>query len=116
MYNTRPYSSDAKDRDKKQVITGTRPSPFDNSVSSTLKNPYQTKLVGKINTIKNQKKREEIKNPIMNYERPISANINGDKKKLKPNGIPNPLAEKLGFDMMVTGSTAKKRYPSSNPK
>jgi len=40
MYNTRPYSSDAKDRDKKQVITGTRPSPFDNSVSSTLKNPY----------------------------------------------------------------------------
>lgn len=32
----------------------------------------------------------------------------------------NPVAEKLGIDMMVTNSTsgtnAKKRFPSSNPK
>jgi hypothetical protein len=50
------------------------------------------------------------------YERPISANSGSDKKKMVKAPVSNPIAEKLGYDMMVMGSTAKKRYPSSNPK
>lgn len=55
----------------------------------------------------------------MTYDRPTSANINSDKKKPPTTTKPppsNPLAEKLGYDMMITGSSSKKRYPSSNPK
>jgi len=49
----------------------------------------------------------------MAYERPQSANIQADRKKIK-----NPLTYGTGIgmgreEMMVTG---KKRYPSSNPR
>ena len=67
--------------------------------------------------MKGIKKKEEIKNPLMTYDRPTSANIGSDKKKApKPPVATNPLTEKLGYDMMITGSNSKKRYPSSNPK
>lgn len=52
----------------------------------------------------------------MTYDRPTSANINNDKKKGTKMVGGNPLNEKLGYDMMIMGSTAKKRYPSTNPK
>lgn len=77
------------------------------------------KMIGKIGTnIKGGKKKEEIKNPIMTYDRPTSANMNLDKKKqaTKPTTTNNPINEKLGYDMMITGSNTKKRYPSTNAK
>lgn len=75
------------------------------------------KMIGKIGTnIKGIKKKEEIKNPLMTYDRPTSANIGSDKKKGTKVVTNNPLTEKLGYDMMITGSNSKKRYPSSNPK
>lgn len=51
----------------------------------------------------------------MNYDRPTSANINADKKK-GTKIVSNPINEKIGYDMMITGTTTKKRYPSTNPK
>ncbi len=53
----------------------------------------------------------------MTYDRPTSANMNLDRKKqpTKPT-TNNPISEKLGYDMMITGSNTKKRYPSTNPK
>lgn len=121
VYNTRPFSSDAKDREKKNVAqpNPTKLFPYDSSLSTTFKNPYEMKMIGKIGTNMKGgiKKKEEIKNPLMTYDRPTSANIGSDKKKTsKPPVTTNPLTEKLGYDMMVTGSNTKKRYPSSNPK
>ncbi len=122
VYNTRPFSSDAKDREKKNPNqtnpTANKLFPYDSSLSTTFKNPYEMKMIGKIGTnMKGAKKKEEIKNPIMTYDRPTSANMNIDKKKpvTKPPGS-NPISDKLGYDMMVTGSNTKKRYPSTNPK
>lgn len=114
MYNTRPFSSDAKDREKKAQ---TQPNPpYDSGLASTLKNPYESK-VGRIpQNSKPVRRKEEIKAPLTAYERPISANSGSDKKKAVKAPVSNPIAEKLGYDMMITGSTAKKRYPSSNPK
>jgi protein-tyrosine phosphatase len=80
VFNTRPFSSDAKEREKKNGS-------------------------------------QEIRNPVMTYDRPTSANINQDRRRpTKPPAPNNPLAEKLPYDMMITGSNSKKRYPSSNPK
>ena len=74
-YNTRPFSSDAKDREKKaQQNVTTNPInqklfPYDTSgMATTFKNPYEMKMIGKIGTnLKNPKKKEEIRNPIMAY-------------------------------------------------
>ena len=97
--------------------------PYDTTgMATTFKNPYEMKMIGKIGPgLKNPKKKEEIKNPLMAYDRPISANTNLDKKKGTKITPPNPVVEKMGIDMMVTNSTsansnAKKRFPSSNPK
>ena len=127
VYNTRPFSSDAKERDKKPTPPAGRLFGNETGMATTFKNPYEMKQIGKIGSNpKAIKKREEIRNPVMAYERPTSANIsNGgsDKKRvIKPTTTTNPLSEKLGYEMMVTGSgpatgsSAKKRYPSSNPK
>jgi len=119
IYNARPFSSDAKDREKKiNPVTNARLFGTD-AFSTTYKNPYETKMTGKIGTnLRGYKKREEIKNPMMAYDRPNSAkDKEAEKKKIGRLGVPNivPLTDKLG-EMMVTNSTAKKRYPSSNPK
>jgi hypothetical protein len=58
-----------------------------------------------------------VRAPISTFDRPTSANIASDKKKpSKPTSGNNILSDKLGYDMMITGSNSKKRYPSSNPK
>ena len=64
----RPFSSDTKDREKKLVTAPTKMFPYDSSMSSNFKNPYENKIVGKIGTsIKAPKKKEEIRNPIIAY-------------------------------------------------
>ena len=54
---------------------------------------------------------------MMIYDRPVSAKADDRKKvnKILPSHH-NHLAEKLGHDMMVTNSSAKKRFPSTAPK
>lgn len=118
MYNTRPFSSDAKDREKKAQTqpNPTKLFPYDSGLASTLKNPYESKVSRIPQNNKPVRRKEEIKPPLTAYERPISANSGSDKKKAVKAPLSNPIAEKLGYDMMITGSTAKKRYPSSNPK
>lgn len=74
------------------------------------------KVIGKIGlNNKISKKKEEIKNPMMAYERPQSANIAADRRRLKNGLLPTAV---LGSreEMMVTGLSSKKRYPSTNPK
>lgn len=123
VYNTRPFSSDAKDRQKKAQQPNPKLFPYDSGLATTFKNPYEMKMIGKIGTNVRPKKKEEVRNMLPN-ERPTSANPNpntfntpSDKKKPLRSGT-NPLSEKLGYDMMITGSSSssKKRYPSSNPK
>jgi len=115
MYNTRPFSSDAKEREKKQApVVNTRLFAND-GFSSTLKNPYEMKMASKIGGGRGIKKKEEIRNPMIVLDRPISANQISEKKRGRPPAMAM-LADKLGGEMMVTGSMAKKRYPSSNPK
>jgi hypothetical protein len=118
-FNTRPFSSDAKDREKKNPVQPAQNKlfPYDSGLATTFKNPYEMKMIGKIGSnIKPTKKKEEVRAPISTFDRPTSANIGSDKKKpIKPTAS-NPISEKLGYDMMITGSNSKKRYPSSNPK
>jgi hypothetical protein len=40
IYNTRPFSSDAKERDKKPPLQPNKVFPFDSGMSNTFKNPY----------------------------------------------------------------------------
>jgi len=50
------------------VTAPTKMFPYDSSMSSNFKNPYENKIVGKIGTnIKAPKKKEEIRNPIIAY-------------------------------------------------
>lgn len=78
---------------------------------SSFKSPYDSKLTNKIGSNnKLMKKKEEIKNPIVAYERPQSANIAAERRKVRNVG-PNYFEKKE--EMMVTG---KKRYPSTNPR
>jgi hypothetical protein len=51
-----------------------------------------------------------MRNPLMSYERPQSANIAGERRKINNIGV--GVVEKRD-EMMVTG---KKRYPSNNPR
>jgi len=55
-------------------------------------------------------KKDEIRNPVMAYERPQSANIAAERRKMKNLG--GNYFDK-NEEMVVTG---KKRYPSSNPR
>lgn len=74
-------------------------------------------MIGKINSNLGTKKREDQKNLMMIYDRPISAKSNEDKRKAgKVAGYHNVFADKLGHDMLVTNFSSKKRYPSSNSK
>jgi hypothetical protein len=73
------------------------------------------KMASKIGVARVTKKREEIRNPVVALDRPISANQMSDKKRGRPPPAMMMMADKLGGEMMVTNST-KKRYPSSNPK
>lgn len=81
------------------------------------RNPYQLKAGQRIGTsTKMPKKREEYKNPVIAaYERPQSANV-AQRKKMK---ITVPQA--FGMlpereEMIITGFSSKKRYPSSSQK
>jgi len=66
VYNTRPFSSDAKDREKKAQQNMASNSinqklfPYDTTgMATTFKNPYEMKMIGKIGTnLKNPKKKE----------------------------------------------------------
>jgi hypothetical protein len=82
LYNTRPYSSDAKERDKKvQNIPG-KMFPSDSGMSSTYKNPYERHLMGKLGAnLRTHKKHEDKKNLMMIYDRPVSAKTTEDKRK-----------------------------------
>ena len=52
-----------------------------------------------------------MKNPVMTYERPQSANISGERKKINKVGV--NLIDTRKDEMIVAG---KKRYPSTNPR
>jgi hypothetical protein len=52
----------------------------------------------------------------MAYERPQSANIAAERKKMKINQLLPTTAGGGREEMMVTGLSNKKRYPSTNPK
>lgn len=76
-------------------------------------------MIGKINSnLKGAKKKEDQKNLMMIYDRPISAKSNEDKRKggKLPGNYPNVFGDKLGHEMLVTNFASKKRYPSTNPK
>lgn len=116
-YNTRPYSSDNKDREKKANpydLKANKLFAFDNSINSNIKAAYDHKIVGKIgvttpSTIKNIKKEEVSRKGVLANDRPQSANIVGDRKKGK-NVYPYP-----GEELMIN-NIGKKRYPSSNAR
>ena len=59
------------------------------------------------------KKKEEIKNPVISNERPQSANISGERRKMSRVGVGLLEGGTKRDDLMVAG---KKRYPSSNPR
>ncbi len=59
LYNTRPFSSDAKERERKSQNQPGKYFPSDVNMSSTFKNPYETKMIGKIGSnLRGAKKRE----------------------------------------------------------
>lgn len=49
-FNTRPFSSDAKDREKKAPVqpANNKLFPYDSGMATTFKNPYEMKMIGKI--------------------------------------------------------------------
>ena len=79
------------------------------------KSPYDSKFPLKYGglTSKIPNKKQQIKNPIISYGRPQSANIAADRRRM------NNLGKQIGQlidkkeEMSITG---KKRYPSSNPR
>lgn len=86
MYNTRPYSSDNKEREKKNNPYDTKPNKLFgyDTFTSNLKNAYEQKVMGKIGSTASKavpsgygtkpgKKKEEPK-PFVANERPSSAN------------------------------------------
>lgn len=96
-----------------------KPYPHDSGLYSTFKNPYENKMIGKINSnLKGGKKKEDQKNLMMIYDRPISAKSTQEKRKGSKivGGHQNVFADKLGHDMLATNFSSKKRYPSSNAK
>ncbi len=85
---------------------------YDNSYKS----PYDSKFplkYGGLTASKIPTKKQQIKNPIMSYGRPQSANIAADRRRM------NNLGKQIGQlidkkeDISITG---KKRYPSSNAR
>ncbi len=80
---------------------------------TSFKSPYDSKLASKMVTSNSKmtKRKEEIKNPVLSYERPQSANLSGERRKI--NKVCMNLIDSKKDDMMITG---KKRYPSSNPR
>jgi hypothetical protein len=115
--NTRPYSSDQKDREKdkkpmhpKKILT------FDTNALLSFKSPYDTRLGGTRNGSqfkpRKEKEERELRNnpPAFPFERPQSA-------KNRSTGFSNRMKE----DLMVTNgitntfNLSKRRFPS-NPK
>lgn len=114
LYNNRPFSSDTKERKERAYQQqASKIHPSDSSLSSTLKNPYEAKLANKVGLHPRGKKKEESRNLMMIYDRPISAKVAEERRKNMKGLAYNPLAEKLGHDM-GPNSSGKKRYPSSN--
>ena len=52
----------------------------------------------------------------MAFERPQSANISAERKRLANQKLQTAMMAGQKEDMMVTGLNGKKRYPSTNPK
>jgi hypothetical protein len=119
IYNTRPFSSDGKDRERRGYNNpATKIHPSDSNTSTNFKNPYESKLSNKIGMgshIGGRRKRDEPRNLMMIYDRPISAKVNEEKRKIGKPG--SHIADKFGQsnDMMI-GNFSKKRYPSSNAR
>lgn len=91
----------------------------ESALSSASKNPYESKLIGKIGpNMRGAKKKEEQKNLMMIYDRPISAKSNEDRRKAPKVKAPDHhlITEKLGYDMLATNSSAKRRFPSTTTK
>lgn len=121
VYNTRPFSSDTKDREKK--VYEVKPSKLFgyDTYTSNIKNAYEDKVAGKIGVFGSSqpgkgKKKEEPK-PFLANERPQSANMQAELRK----GKTGPGVGLLGREeMMVTGlggtSSNKKRTPVSITK
>ena len=88
--------------------------PYDNLITN-FKSPYETKSVGSkigsFNKLTKKKQEDEFRSPLMTYERPQSANIAAERRKMKNTGSGGFNTKKE--EMVVTG---KKRYPSSNPR
>lgn len=84
IYNTRPFSSDNKERDRRARLH-----PSETSMASTLKNPYESKLV---NRGPLPRRREEPRNLMMIHDRPYSAKVTEDRKKSMRHPAHNPLA------------------------
>ncbi len=111
-YNSRPYSSDNKEREPKKI------DPFKSKVGnydalmSTFKSPYENKYVSKTTSnSKIPKKKEEMKSTMTSgYERPQSANIAAERRKR--NMVPNTYLSQntRKEELMITG---KKRFPST---
>lgn len=90
LYNTRPYSSDAKERDKKAQNLSGKMFPSDSGMSSTYKNPYERHMMGKLGSnLRTNKKHEDNRNLMMIYDRPVSAKTTEDKRK----GAKLPMAQ-----------------------
>lgn len=52
---------------------------------------------------------------MMIYDRPVSAKVSDDRRRIGKVPVNNAISDKLGnYEMIVTNSTTKKRYPSSN--
>lgn len=120
IYNTRPFSSDNKDREKKINPYDLKPSKlfaYENPVNTNIKAAYDNKIVGKLGTTtgtnigKNIRKGEEVRKGVLGNDRPQSANIVPDRKKGK-----NGYSGYSGEDLIVTNNIGKKRFPSTNPR
>ena len=72
------------------------------------------KMGGKVAHSRPTKKKEETKNLMMIYDRPISAKGAEDRRKAsKYGGHSNAIADKLGGHEMLVTNSSKKRYPST---
>lgn len=116
--NSRPYSSDAKERHTYKGTPGTKPHTFASSLSSS--NPYEARMGSRVGSAKSRKVEPRVNGQptsvasrnnqgVHHYERPISAKI-AERRPAKPAiSQTNPLAEKLLPDSYVQGGVKMRR-------
>jgi len=125
MYNSRPYSSDTKDREKKAQPYEVKTSKlfgYDTFSGGTgggggLKSAYEQKIMGRNSNATKTAPRKKDEKGFLANDRPNSANTSEEIKKPKP----MPFGSLAGREeMMVTGSSGmgpssigKKKYGTS---